>query len=186
MHVVAEVDAAANLQHSLADVAAQAQQRHADDLRAYREGIRRMAANEGRLPPDDAERLIAASRSLGISAKRIADDTSTMLHVSRVEAEIESIMANNVKRREPLEQLREDHSKAQETFTRVRVECEQKLKAAEADLTAKHRAVQAIENQRDERVDAQQATLLALRNSAVHLFSDVSPEALRRIVDPQR
>lgn len=177
-----DVDVAEVLQIEAADVAARAAQKYASDLAAYREGIRRSAAGGGRLQADEADRLIQASRALGISPERLSIDSTIMLRVTRLESEIESIMERNASRLEPLARLRAELEVAQAAWVKVRVECEQRLKAAEAEYNAKHNAVRQVESQRDERVDQQQAAVTALRNSSPYLFADVSAEQLRRLV----
>jgi hypothetical protein len=186
MHVSADVDVVASLECSIADIAAEAQRKHAGDLQAYREGIHRLAENGGKLPPAEADRLLHASRDLGISPERLSRDTEIMLRATRVEAEIEATLTRNAERREPLARLRDEYEKAQAAWLKVRVECEQRLKAEEAKLNEKTREFQAVESLRDERVDQQQEALVALRNAAPHLFADVSAAELDRIVDRTR
>lgn len=161
-------------------MAARVEERFAAHLSEYREGIRRLASAAGNLSSEEAEQVLDSSRELGIPAERIATDGEIMLRACKLEGEIDAVLQRNAERREPLGRLKVELDTVTEKWLKVRVECEQRLKAAEAELNAATAAYNAVEQLRDERVDQQQSALLNLRNSAPWLFGDVSAEALRR------
>lgn len=161
-------------------MAAHAEERHATHLAEYREGVRRMALSAGNLSTEEAERVLHASRELGIPAERISTDGEIMLRACKLESEIEAVLTRNASQREPLPRLKAELDAVTETWLKVRVECEQRLKAAEAELNAATNAYNAVERLRDERVDQQQADLNNVRNAAPWLFGDVSAATLRR------
>lgn len=175
-------ETAATLNQPLVDLSTRAREKHEANLATYREGIRKMATTGGQLQADETDRMLQAAGDLGIPIERIGTDTEMMIRVSRLEAEIEDVLNRNAVRREPLARLKAEHAEAKEKWSRVRVECEQKLKAAAAELDAAYNACASIEQLRDERVDQQQAALLNLRNAAPWLFGSVPPETIRRFV----
>ncbi len=184
MPQAARVDVAAALQQSVADVLTQARAKHAADLATYREGVRGMAEAGGTLPPDQAERMLAAARDLGIPPGRLADDVSTMLRHSRVEAAIAEVFQHFAEQQAPLPKLKEDLDAATQRWLEVKTRCEQEMRAAEAELNTRQRAWEKVASLRPSRVDEQQTELVRLRNVSPYLFADCEPEMLRRMVQP--
>lgn len=184
MPQAALVDVAAALQQSLSDVLTQARAKHAADLAAYREGVRGMADAGGSLPPEQAERLLAAARDLGIPPGRLADDATIMLRHARIEAAIEEVFQHYAEQQAPLPKLKEDLDAATQRWLEVKTRCEQEMRDAEAALNTKQRAWEEVASLRPARVDEQQTELLRLRNLSPYLFADCEPEMLRRMVQP--
>jgi limonene-1,2-epoxide hydrolase len=185
MPQAARVDVAEALEVSLADVLTQARDKHAADLATYREGVRGMAEAGGTLPPDQAERLLAAARNLGIPPARLAADATTMLRHSRHAAAIEAAMQRNAKQGQLVAEAKAKLDAETPLFVQVRVECMGKMKAAEARLNELQRDYSKAQAVRHERVDEQQSSMVQLENAAPHLFRDIEPEMLRRLLAPQ-
>ena len=182
MPKVPTVDVAAALEEQMTDGLTEARQRHAVALAEYRDGLRRMNAAEGSLPPDEAERLLAAARDLGIPPKRLADDAATLLRHARVEAAIEQVFQHYAEQQAPLPELKADLDAATQRWLEVKTRCEGEMRDAEADLNARRQAWHAVASLRPARVDDQQTELVRLRNVSPYLFDDVEPEMLRRMV----
>ena len=70
-------------------------------------------------------------------------------------------------------------------FVKVRAECMGKMQAAEARLNELQRDYSKAQAVRDERVDEQQSSMVQLENAAPHLFRDIEPEMLRRLLAQQ-
>jgi hypothetical protein len=162
------------------DVFAKACESFDADLAAYRAGVQAMAESGGTLPADKADELLAICQRLGIDASRLASDSTVFIGLRNINARIEAVQARNAARLEPLPQLEQAMQEASDVFVRVKVECDQKMKAAEAKLNEARRQYEKIANQREERTDAERAEVLELQNRNAHLFYSMTADELRR------
>jgi hypothetical protein len=181
---VTSVDVVDQLAAATTDVLREARAKYAEDLDAYRRGVTTMADTGGTLPPDEAERLLAACRALGIPAGRLAEDATVMLRHRRLTAEMDARLERNARHHEAVMVLKAKHDAESAEFVKVRTECDTRMKAAEAKLNEAHRAYAQADSVRSERVDQQQEDMRRLWNASPYLFEHVDPEALRRIVTP--
>ena len=184
MPTIPTADVAAALEQQMADVLTQARERHAAALADYRSGLRRMNAAGGSLPPDELARLLDVCRELGIMPERLSADAVNLLRHDRQTAAIEAIHQRNVSRREPLPKLQGDVDAATQQWLEVKTRCEQEMRKAEAELNTCLRALEQVASVRDERADEQYAERRLLEDSAPHLYRDVEPDHLRRILQP--
>lgn len=182
MPQAARVDVAEVFAQSLADVVAEARDRHAGDLSTYREGVRRMAEADGTLPPEESQRLLDAATRLGIPPDRLAADATIMLRHGRLVAHIEAAMQRAEKQAQVVADLKAKADAEAPVFIRVRSECMAKIAAAEARLIEAQRLYREAEAVRPERVDEQQSSMRNLEIAAPHLFRDLDADALRRVV----
>lgn len=181
----AAVDVAATLRQSAADVLHQARATFAANLALYRDGCRRMAESGGTLSADEAADLLRVCRELDIPADRLESDWTAMLRHSRIEAVLADADRRNSEQAEKAARLQAKLDAEQQEWTAIRVECEQRIKAAQAKLDSVSREYQQAANFRPERLDEKREELLRLQDGSPHLFRDVEPEQLRRIVHPQ-
>lgn len=179
------VDVAAALHQAAADVLTQARDRHAAILAVYREGVRRMAATGGSLPPDEADKLLAACQTLDIPADAIEFDVARMTQHEAAAAEITAIEARNTQRQEPIPRLQAEFEKASAHWRAEKEECDLRLQAAQAEVTAARRALEKAHAVRMESPDRKQLEMLAVEERCPHLFRSVDAEQLRRVVRPQ-
>jgi hypothetical protein len=168
----------------LQDVREAAEQRFARHVATYRAGVMTMAQTGGTLPAAEAEKMVLACEALGISSDRAADDVSAVIRARNIEARIAAVHERNAAKREPLPRLQQELEAAREEWGKVRVECDQRLKAAEALVTEKTRAYEAVERLRDERSDEDQAALRKIHETNPHLFGQVTPDVLKRMMAP--
>jgi hypothetical protein len=179
------VDVAAMLRQGETDVVAEVRAKFAESLENYRRGVRRMAESGGTLPADEADVVLRACRELDIPAGRLSDDAVTMIRYSRLQATMEEIHKRNAERGERAAQLQAALDAERAAFVPVRVECEQRLREANARLDAAHRAYEKAANERAERIDEQAAEARRLEGIAPHLFGNLEPDQLRRVIHPQ-
>ena len=179
------VDIAAVLHQAAADVLSQARDRHSSDLAAYQAGIRGMAASGGTLPADEAQRLLAVCQSLAIPVSRLELDVLLIQRHEAALAEIAAIEARNVKRQEPIPRLQAEFEQASAYWRAEKEECDLRLQAAQAKVTAARRAVEKAHAARMEPSDHKQREKIAVEDQAPHLFLTVDAERLRRIVRPE-
>lgn len=170
--------------NAMQDVWQQAEQQFSDNLATYRAGVRAMAESGGTLPPGEANKLLAASQALGVSPERLADDAAVFIHIRSIEARIEAVNTRNAERKQPLPRLQQELEAAKAEWSQVRVECEQRLKAAQDAVTQKERAVSAIVGMRDERAEDEQAQVRTLHDRNPHLFGSITADQLRRMLAP--
>lgn len=169
-----------------ADVFAQARDKFARDLEQYRAGVRLMAQHGGRLPPDEADRLLEACRSLGIPPDRLDVDVMHALEHDRLTGAMEDIAARNAARMEPIPRLEAELKAAQRECSKVREECEPRIQAAVDRVNDARRAVDAAQRVRLETTDREEREMMRVRDRAPHLFGPVEPDRLRRIISPDR
>ena len=179
------VDVAAALHQAAADVLTQARDRHAAHLAVYREGVRRMAATGGSLPPDEADKLLAACQTLDIPADAIEFDVARMAQHEAAAAEITAIEARNAQRQEPIPRLQAEFEKASAHWRAEKEECDLRLQAAQAAVTAARRALEKAHAVRMESSDPKRVEMLAIADRSPHLFKPVDAERLRRIIRPE-
>jgi len=178
----APVDVAAAMRQTDTDVFAEAREQFNARLRAYREGVAAMAANEGRLPPDQAEQLLTVCRDLGIQHERLSADAVVMIRYSRLVDAINAVMEKADERARVVAGLQAEADAADAAFVKVKTEHDQRLRAAEAKVNEARRRLSAAAAVRMERVDEQQTDMMRLRQQAPHLWSDIDPDTLRRLV----
>jgi hypothetical protein len=181
-----DVDVAEAMQRAAEDVLIQARDKHATDLATYREGVRRMAAGGGRLPPEEAERLLAACRSLGVPPERLSVDVGFVLQHDGLAAEMEAIRVRNAAKQEPIPRLEAEATEAGRHWSAVRNECEGRLREAESRLTQARLAVERALRVPMEKTDQKEREMRRVEGAAPHVFHDVEPGQLRRIIDPDR
>lgn len=170
------------MERAAQDVYAKARESFDADLAAYRAGVQAMAESGGTLPADKSDELLAICQRLGIDPARLASDMTAFISLRNINARIEAIQSRNDARREPLPQLQAAMEKASDEFVRVKVECDQKMKAVEATLNEARRRYKAVANQREERTDTQRAEVLELQNRNPHLFQNMTGDELRRFL----
>jgi len=180
------VDVTDVMRQDAADVFAQAREKYADELRTYQEGIRRLAAGEGKLPRDEADRLLEACRALDIPPSKMDDDIGVILEYDRLVADIASIHARNAAKVEPIPRLEAEVQAMQNAYMRVRHECEELLSTAEAKVTAARRALHDVQRVPLEKAEEKERGVLKIEDRSRHLFRLVEPEALKQIVRPDR
>lgn len=177
------VDVAAAMRQGGTDVAHEARQQFAARLRAYRQGVARMAENEFKLPPAEAEQMLAVCRDLGIPPDRLNADVVVMIRHSRLAAAIAAVMSKAEQQASVVAELRAALDAESAVFVKVKAECDQRVRAAEAavrEAKARHDAAAAV---RPERVDDKRAAMTRLRDQAPHLYrDDIDADTLRRIV----
>ena len=178
------VDVAAAMRQVGTNVMEQARAKFDADIASYREGVRRMVENDGTLPPDEADVLLKACRDLDIPVERMEQDVVTVIRHGRVVVKIADTHARNLKRAEHAQQLEQVLAGERQQWGVVRVDCEQRLKAAGAKVDAAQLAYEKVSRIPDERINEQQAEQKQLEEMALHLFGPVEPEQLRRIVRP--
>lgn len=178
----APVDVAAAMRQTDTDVFAEAREQFNARLRAYREGVAAMAANEGRLPPDQAEQLLTVCRDLGIQHERLSADAVVMIRYSRLVDAINAVMEKADQQARVVAELQAEVDVETAAFRKVKVEHDTRLRAAEARLNEVQRRHAAAAAVRMERVDGQQTDMMRLRQQAPHLWSDIDPDTLRRLV----
>lgn len=176
------VDVLQKLESAGTDVLREARAKFADDLDAYRRGVAAMADTGGTLPPDEAERLLAACRALGIPPGRLANDATVIVRHRRLAAEMDARLERNARHHEAVAVLKAKYDAESAAFMKVKTECDTRLKAAEAKSSEAYRAYAQADAVRSERVDEQQEGIRQLRNASPYLFDAIDPEALRRIV----
>lgn len=169
---------------SMHDVREHAERQFQQQVQTYRRGVEAMGRTGGTLPPDEVDDLVAAATALGISPNRMADDAAVFISIANIQSRVEAIEARNAERRAPLPRLHATLDAAKEEWARVRVECEQRLAAAQAAVTAAERALAAVTNQRDERADDDLAQIRRLHERNPHLFGALSADELRRFLAP--
>lgn len=182
MPQAARVDAAEALAQSLTDVVAKARDRHAADLATYREGIRRMSAEDGTLPPEESQRLLDAAARLGIPPDRLAADATIMLRHGRLTAHIDAVMQKAEQQARVVAGLQVEKDAESIAFGKVKVECDQRMRAAEASMNEVSRRYAAAAAVRPERLDEQRSGMRSLEDAAPHLFRDLDAEDLRRLL----
>lgn len=182
--MVAGVSVVEALEKNTRNVFEQAAESFRKRIAEYREGVRAMAESGGTLPEGQAARLLEVCQALGISPERLAEDTTTIIHERNINARIDEVHARNVAQKEPLPRLSEAYAKAEAEWLRVKTECEQRLKKAEADLNSAMAAFRRVEALRDERTDEDSTKLVQLRGRSPHLYGEITPEQLKRIVSP--
>jgi hypothetical protein len=106
------------------------------------------------------------------------------IHIRSIEARIEAVNTRNAERKQPLPRLQQELEAAKAEWSQVRVECEQRLKAAQDAVTQKERAVSAIVGMRDERAEDEQAQVRTLHDRTPHLFGSITADQLRRMLAP--
>lgn len=180
--MVASVSVVAALEKNARNVFEQAAESFRKQLADYREGVRAMAESGGTLPEAQAARLLEVCQALGISSERLSEDTATIIHERNINARIDEVHARNLAKKEPLPRLHEAFQVAEAEWLRVKVECEQRLKKAEADLNSATAAFERVNALRDERTDEDSSKLLQLQSRSPHLYSEITPEQLKRIV----
>lgn len=178
------VDVAAAMRQAGTNVIEQARAKFDADIASYREGVRRMVENDGTLPPDEADVLLKACRDLDIPVERMEQDVVTLIRHGRVVVKIADTQARNLKRGEHAQQLEQALAVERQHWGVVRVDCDQRLKAAGATVDAAQLAYEKASRIPDERVHEQQAEQKQLEEMALYLFGPVEPEQLRRIVRP--
>jgi hypothetical protein len=176
------VDVAAAMRQADTDVFAEAREQFNARLRAYRQGVAAMAANEGRLPPDQAEQLLTVCRDLGIPPARLDTDVVTMIRHSRLVDAINAVMEKADQQARVVAELQAEVDVETAAFRKVKVEHDQRLRAAEARLNEVQRRHAAAAAVRPPRVHDQQSDMLRLRNVSPHLWSDIDADTLRRLV----
>lgn len=169
-----------------ADVFAQARAKYADDLRAYQTGVRRLAAGGGKLPRDEADRLLEACRALDIPPAKMDADVGAILEHDQLAADIEGIQARNAAKVEPVPRLEAEVQAAHADYLRVRHECEALVNAADAKVTAARRALSEVQRVTMERTGDKERGMLKVQDRFPHLFTIVEPDRLRRIVSPDQ
>lgn len=179
------VDVAAAMRAADTNVFTQAKERFDAALVTYREGIRRLAATGGTLPPDEAEVLLRAARDLEVPAERLDADMVTIMRHGRAASVIAEIDARNHEQGERAARLRAIHEDEKAKWLVVKRECDQRLAAALERYDAAQRQLDQAERQPMERADDQHAECRRHEDSAPHLFRSVDPDQLRRIVRPQ-
>jgi len=178
----APVDVAAAMRQTDTDVFAEAREQFNARLRAYREGVAAMAANEGRLPPDQAEQLLTVCRDLGIQHERLSADAVVMIRYGRLVDAINVVMAKADQQARVVAGLQAEADAEDVAFVKVKTAADQSVRAAEAKVNEVRRRLSAAAAVRIERVDEQQADMMRLHGQAPHLWNDIDPDALRRIV----
>lgn len=178
----AAVDVAAAMQRGTTDVFAEAREQFTARLRAYREGVAAMAANEGKLPPDQADGLLAVCRDLGIGHERLSADVVVMIRYGRLVDAINAVMEKADERARKVAELQAEADAEDVAFMKVKTAADQSVRAAEAKVNEVRRRLSAAAAVRIERVDEQQADMMRLHGQAPHLWNDIDPDALRRIV----
>lgn len=181
----AAVDVTATLKQAADDVLSKARFRHEAALAAYQAGVRGMATSGGTLPPDDADRLLAACQALDIPADRLALDVFQMQRHEAAAAEILAIEARNIERQEPIPRLQAAVEQETAAWLALKEDCDARLKAAQATLTAARKAAEAAHRVRLESSEPQQREMLSIADRCPHLFKPVDAERLRRIVRPE-
>lgn len=179
------VDVAAMLRQGETDVVAEVRAKFAESLENYRQGVRRLAESGGTLPADEADVVLRACRELDIPADRLSDDAVTMIRYSRLQAAMEEIHQRNAERGERAAQLKAALDAERAAFIPARVEAERLLREANARLDAATRAYEKAANERIERIDEQAAEARRLESIAPHLFGNLEPDQLRRVIHPQ-
>ncbi len=180
------VDVAEAMRQADADVFAQARDKFTRDLEQYRVGVRLMAQRGGRLPPDEADRLLEACRSLGIPPDRLDADVMCFMEHDSLTASMEDIRVRNAARLEPIPRLEAELKVAQRDCSKVKEECEPRIQAAMDRVNDARRAVEAAQRVRLEASDREEREIMRVRDRAPHLFGPVEPDRLRRIVSPDR
>lgn len=162
-----------------------ARSKYAADLDTYQRGVRRAAETGGTLPPDETALLLAACRSLDIPAERLADDVQAIQKHTALVAEMAAIEARNVERHAPLPGLQAAFEKEQQSWMTTKGECDKRLKEAETRLIAARRALEQVERARMESSEQVRLNMIRVEDGGRHLFANVEPEQLRRIVRPE-
>jgi hypothetical protein len=179
---VAVVDAYGQAMH---DVIARAEAAYENSTATYRRLVAAMADSGGTLPPDQSDELVAACQSLGIPPERLADDAATIASVKRLTAQIEEVQQRNTARLAPLPGLQAAHETAQAEWLRVSGECQQRMKAAQADAAEKRKAYETLLNSRNESHERHDRDLLQIRDLNPHLFGPVSRDKLKHAITPR-
>jgi hypothetical protein len=177
------VDVAATMRQADTNVFAEARQQFADRLQAYRQGVARMAQTEGMtLPADEAEQLLVVCRDLGIQHEQLSADVVTMIRHDRLTAAVDAVMRQAEQQAVVVAQLQAEADAESAAFVKVKTECDQRVRAAEAkvnEATRRHAVAAAV---RPERVDDKRADMVRLQFESPHLFEHVDADRLRRIV----
>lgn len=177
------VDVAARMRQADTDVFAEARQQFAARLRAYRQGVAAMAKAEGMtLPADEAEQLLAVCRDLGIGHERLSADVVTMLRHDRLVTAVDAVMSQAEQQARVVAERQAEVDAERAAFVKVKAECDQRVRAAEAKVNEVQRRLAAAAAVRPERVDDKRSDMMRLRHEAPHLFEDVDADTLRRIV----
>ena len=169
---------------SMHDVREHAERQHHELVQTYRRGVETMARTGGTLPPNEADALLAAARTLGISPDRMSDDAAVFMHIANLQSRIDAIEARNVERRAPLAQLQSNLDAARAEWARVKPECDRRLAEAQVAVTAADQALARVANQRDERADNEQQQIRQLRDRHPHLFATLTADEMRRYLAP--
>jgi len=163
-----------------------ARSKYAADLATYRRGIRRAAETGGTLPPDETSLLLAACRSLDIPAARLEEDVVVIHNHSTLTAEAAAIEARNLDRHAPLPGLQAAFEQERAAWLTTKCECDARLQEAESRLNAARKALEEVQRCRMEPTEPTRLQLLQLEDRNRHLFGNVEPEELRRIMRPER
>jgi len=181
-----EVAIVERLSRTLHDVHEHAERRFRDDVQTYRSGVQAMASAGGSLPEADAEKLLAATQSLGISPDRMVDDSTVFMSIANIQKRIDAIDARNAERQAPLPQLQSNYNEARTIWGKVKSECDQRLAAAQSAVTDAERALAKVANQRDERADDERQQIQQLRDRNPHLFATLTSDEMRRYLAPSQ
>jgi hypothetical protein len=181
-----EVAVVERFTQTMHDVHEHAERRFRDDVQTYRTGVQAMALTGGALPEADANKLLAAAQALGISPDRMADDSVLFISISNIQNRIDALDARNAERRSPLPQLQSTYDDARAVWAKVKSECDQRLAAAQATVTAAERALAKVANQRDERADNERQQIQQLRDRNPHLFATLTSDEMRRYLAPSQ
>lgn len=181
-NAVAVVDAYG---HAVQDVIARAEAAYEKSTATYRRLVAAMAESGGTLPPDQSDELVAVCQSLGIAPERLADDAMAIANANRLTAEIEQTHQRNAARMAPLPGLQAEHEAAQAEWLRVSEECQERMRAAQADASEKRKAYEKLLNTRPESTERHERDLLHIRDMNPHLFGPVSREKLKHALTPR-
>lgn len=176
------VDVAVMMRQADTDVFHEARQQFADRLRAYRQGIARMADNEGKLPADEAEQLLSVTRDLGISPDRLSADVMTLIRHSRLSASVDAVMTQAGEQARVVASLKAELDAETAVFSKIKSECDHRVREADVRLAVVERRHAKAAAVRHERTDDKQAEMMRLRNQSPHLYQEIDAEALRRIL----
>jgi hypothetical protein len=151
-------------------------------LAEYRRLVITMAEHAGELPQEEAAQLIKVCETLGIPPDQLGEDAAVLANASGLERMIAEAQNRNASKRAPLPALEAAWRDAQEQWIKISDECQQRMRAAEADVHAKRRAYEKVLNTRDESTAAMETELMRTRDRRPHLFGPVSREVLAKIV----
>ena len=167
------------------DVIARAEAAYEKSTATYRRLVAAMAESGGTLPPDQSDELVAVCQSLGIPPERLADDAMAIANTKRLAREIEEVQQRNTARLAPLPGLQAAYEAAQAEWMRVSEECQQRTKAAQAEVSEKRKAYETLLNSRNESHERHDRDLLQIRDLNPHLFGPVSRDRLKHALTPR-